>query len=273
MTWALGQKPPEVFVEGLLEGDDLRKIGMKPELLDAQSAVLRDDEARLTVAPVLQKLEVKIGQGTAPGLFQPDPQQWDLISWAGGAPGVHAGNFQAEAYRGATVGRPRFVQNVHHVNNRPGGKGITYSNDQPAKSYDFAAPHAGQTLRDAHDDPPFYTFNEHTSGTSIRKVEATDSPWSRVTTIIPPGDVIGTVDVTLKFDLWVVWEWLDDGSIWTLGKTEWNVRFNGSLANNPVAFNALAGNANNPSTGFGRTNVNPTVLSGPDANAVHGVWT
>jgi hypothetical protein len=273
VTWALGQKPPEVFVEGLLEGDDLRKIGMKLELLDAQSAVLRDDEARLTVAPVLQKLEVNIGQGTAPGLFQPDPQQWDLISWAGGAPGVRAGNFLAEAYRLAIPGILRFVQNLHFINNRPGGKGITYSNGQAAKSYDFNAPHAGQTLLDALNDLPFYDYEERFSSTATtRRVEATDSPWMRVTGVRPGAGATGTIDVTAQFDLYAVWVFQDD-SIWVLGKTEWNVRFNGNLTVNPVAFAPLANNANNPSTPFQHSNTNPTAMSGPTANAVNYAWT
>jgi hypothetical protein len=281
-TWPLAQAPKTIWVEGVNPSNLRRQIEMKLELLDGGGAVLKSDRALWTVTPVLEDLHVAAGQGTAPFLgFDVPRQQWVLAS-SGGVPA--AGALYAKAFALRSSGALRLMQTVRDTNNL-NGAGARFSNNAPAKSYDFAAPLTGQRLLDSgvaapfKNDPPLYTVDEQKSfviGTARADVLATDSPrlWN-INAVLPPAGATTDVDVTMLFDAYAVWQFNDrNHSIYTLGGTAWNVRYQGTLFIGPIGpgFAPGANNANNGSTGFNTDNSDPWPLTAPYANDGGSDW-
>ena len=272
-TWALGQQPETLWVEGLREGESLRRITVRADLLDVNDQVLVWDDLKLTVTPVLTNLQVQIGDGTAPGLRQ-IAGAWYLESRAGGAPDIQTALFTSQVFALETLGTPKLVQNVHNVNSAGGGKGITYTDEMAPRTYDFAPPHAGATLLDATDGDMFYTqLQNYQTFQGTRTHTAKDSPLMALANALPNAGATGSLDVTLKFDLYAVWLY-SDGSIWPLGKTEWSVHFKGNLIwiAGQLVFAPGGGNGNNPSTDFERDNSLPVTLGRPFANQGQAAW-
>jgi hypothetical protein len=66
-NWTKVAMPASVYVEGLVEGDDLRQVTLTLQILNNGNVVSKDT-CTLTVTPVLTNLEVKAAQGAAPNL-------------------------------------------------------------------------------------------------------------------------------------------------------------------------------------------------------------
>jgi hypothetical protein len=214
-------------------------------------------------------LEVKVGTGTSPGLVN-----GVLASEKGGGAGVQAANFTAEALAPTpvNVGQKRlvFIQNVKLEGTGADlGGGIT-------NTWHFAAPNAGATLLDVFNvnSAPLYDANyNYTAAGSRRTAKATDSPSLPVVPVLQPGQAVTDIDVKYKFTLHAAWQF-DNNTLYVLGKTEWDVHFDGRLSfmgNNTYRFTAGGDNKTHPSTGFTKTQQVP-VLQMPDANNAGAAW-
>ncbi len=272
VTWALGAQPATLWVEGICEGSELRDVTLTLDLLDAQGHVLKWSDAKFTVVPVLDSLEVTtVGR---PGLGKdPIGGNWAILSGKGLAAGSDTATMQAKV-EVRSLGHVRLIQNAHNV-----GKGMAYSNGSPAKQFDFLG-NPGKTLLDVPDppgrqDPPFYTYKEVNPGTLIQMVTANDNPWIALVGALPTPGAAGTLDVSFILDLWAVWQF-PDKSIWPLGYTTWWVTFAGRITqpagNGDPTFAPSSGNANTPSSGFTRANQLPDVLAAPYANHADAGW-
>jgi hypothetical protein len=225
LTWHMAPNTnavPDLYVEGILEGDSFGKVKLVCEYL-LNNQVRSAYQLNLTVTPVLTNLKVTTLGGpprlddqckkfysNPPGAFDTDLSPTVRIDAA-----VKVGE-------GSNTGKLEILQLVCNDGSVDAGAALK---DSFAQKYAFMYPYQGMYLVDATNtfngiQNPFY---ENISGTNAWTFCSSDKPYVRL-----PDDIVdprspASIAISESFTDYAVW--LQDGTAYFLGSTTWQVNF------------------------------------------------
>ena len=213
-----------LFVEGLKEGDALRKITLKLECIDNNN-VIAVDTVKLTVTPVLSQLKTKTPEGASINpWYLPIGNEFDLIN----LPTVFldAKTLPIKNPNGSIA----LIQLIKYGNHLADGAGTILSSGSRAKVEHMDSKYHGMALVDVPQNAsfPFYQIGD------MHSVSSYDTPGLQLAApqiALNKNDETSwsEIDISFLFDLHAVWVFGSDESriIYVLGKTEWNARIAG----------------------------------------------
>jgi hypothetical protein len=229
----------------------------------------------VTVGPILLSLNVTATAGQAPAL-----SGTDLTTGTSSVPAVL---LDASAlYDRTNLLSLKFVQLASNSNNLGAGTGASMTdpaNPNAPINYAYTFANGGTQFVDQWNDTSsfFYAADSDTSQANIISISSNDSPKLPLSesgaSVIPAGAKSTKIDVSKTFVLYAVWLY-QDGSILTLGYTNWSVEFAGTVSSNPGfapdSKNGIYGNSHI----FQLTNepLDNAVLNGTQANAGGANW-
>ncbi|MDB5293139.1 MAG: hypothetical protein JWL69_4380 [Phycisphaerales bacterium] len=282
-SWPAGQLPQTLWVEGVAPSTEENSVLLDLQYIDANGVERDDSKVHLTVTPVLKNLSATAKAGEFPD-YRFSNVQGDLIDSTNAAP-----NPDNTYTLSATMDEKNFpaelslMQTARFTNNLPNGVGANIQDNTLPRtqySWDFPAPNAGKPLIDAQDQQhfPFYTTplgNRSFNGDLITLTDV-DAPSLRLITppiaVLPTPNHTTTIDVTYVYRTYAVCEFADH-SIYFLGYTDWNIRYQGDVkaVQGGYTFVPGANDADNSSTGLVESHADIPIV-GPIANFAPPAW-
>ena len=254
-TWTVGTDtiPATLFIEGLKEGQALRDIDLVLEYLQG-GTVLCDDKVKATVTPVLSNL-VAVACTNVPDYYV-GADTLEML-WSNGGWGTPTVSMKSAVWNITNpAGQLRVVQHVNNQGLLASGAGAINSDGGKWK-WDFAPPHGGATLVDGFGTgatwDPFYADDD--ASAILYKSDDTPRIWVGPDEILPASGKSTAIDIKQNFTMYAVWQFSDD-TVYFLGNTTWNIRYQGVLTNTAgtIAFPGGADNKTTGSSGFTRDN-------------------
>jgi hypothetical protein len=249
--YSAANMPSEFYVEGVECSEALRDIELSLEYLP-NGSVVASDVVKLSVTPVVKNFSIMTGSVQIVG---------EVFQCVAGA------IFDSEVYSQGLAGELRFIQTVDNVS---GGAEYTGASGRPmlylkplSSSVSFPLTDSGP---EDYKHSIFYTIAGVNDGETA-KLANIDNPSLEFASI-PHQDNLLKIDVSFDFSMYLVWRF-DDGSIYTLSKGLWDVRFE---ATNDEQGIGLGPNAGISSEATQNTNETPSKLGTPWPNSVNFGW-